>query len=138
MIRLTLCALTGLLLVGTIPVEASTIARNPQLGILPVPDSVARRWDGNLAGVSQAWVRAVVTENGWTKLRGADERNQVRHRMWQAMLEGDRLAVYTTQGHPTYRYFELIGQERRELWSYPEEHTQFVFVGDALVERRLR
>ena len=138
MIKLTLCALAGLLLAGTLPVEASPIARNPQLGILPVPDAVARRWDGDPAGVSQAWVRAVVTDRGWTKLRGADERNHIRHVMWQAMLDGDRLAVYTAQGHPTFRYFELIGEERRELWTYPDDHTQYVFVGDALIERRLR
>ena len=135
----TLCALACLLFAWT-PADALSAVKSITLGYTPIltpPTSHVRRWDGTFNAVTEASLRSLVTEEGDIKIRGKRQRKKVRHVRWMAGLAGDRLSTMTELGYPNSRYLERSGDRVQELWTYPEQHTQFIFEGDALVSTRL-
>ena len=81
--------------------------------------------------------KQVSTANGLLAVKGKKERKQVRKANWYLSLQGDRLRVRETMGHPLYRYYELSMGVRTELWIYPAQDIIYVFQGGKLIDTHL-
>jgi len=112
-------------------------APSAQAGIYEELQRSVREYQNHEAPAPALTKRQIITPNGTFAVKGKQERKQVRMAAWNLSLQGDRLNTRQRLGHPTYRFYELRGDVRTEIWTYPHLDRIYVFRGDNLIETRL-
>ena len=91
-------------------------------GQLAKPDAQIRKRYSDPRGAF-----AEIMPDVYVKLKGKRARRMARFARWNQGLDGDRLAVYISEGYPYYRHYVNYGGVRTEVWNYRQKGISYVF-----------